>query len=36
MRVIQEAVERGFGEGDIEKIEVVGDSVWDMKESSRA
>jgi hypothetical protein len=36
MRVIQEAVEGGFGEGDIEKIEVVGDSVWGIKESSRA
>ena len=36
MRVIQEAVERGFGEGDIEKIEVVGESVWGIKESSKA
>jgi len=32
-RALQEAVKRGFGEGDIEKIEVVGDSVWGMKES---
>ena len=36
MRVIQEAVKRGFGEGDIEKIEVVGDSVEGIKESFKA
>jgi uncharacterized protein (DUF362 family) len=32
MRVIQEAVKRGLGESDIEKIEVVGNSVEGIKE----
>jgi uncharacterized protein (DUF362 family) len=36
MQVIQEAVKRGFGEGDIEKIEVVGNSVEGIKKSFKA
>jgi uncharacterized protein (DUF362 family) len=36
MRVIHEAVKRGLGEGDIEKIEVVGNSVEAIKGSFEA
>jgi uncharacterized protein (DUF362 family) len=32
MSVIQEAVKRGLGEGDLERIEIVGSSFEDMKE----
>ncbi len=35
MPIIQEAVKRGLGEGDIEKIEVLGESIEALKEKSK-